>query len=181
MARGFARMILRILGWKVVGEIPPSLHKYVVIAAPHTSWWDFPLGVVARAATGRRIYFLGKRSLFKPPFGWVMRWLGGYPVNRSKSGQIVDQVVEMFDNHRDFAIALAPEGTRQKVSAFRTGFYYIAKGAGVPVICAALDFGRRRVVFSAPFFLSPDADADLQKLWNHFAGVRGKRPGKGIQ
>ena len=180
MSPGFARFVLKLIGWRVEGTIAPEIRKFIVIAAPHTSWWDFPLGVFARAAIGRKILFLAKESLFKPPFGWLIRAMGGYPVNRSRSSQVVDTVIAIYKRKTDFAISLAPEGTRKQVTSFRSGFYYIAKGAGIPIICAQFDYGNRRVVFSAPFYPGDDPDADLQTLWNHFAGIRGKRPGQGI-
>lgn len=180
MSPGFARWILNRFGWKVEGGIAPEIRKYVVIAAPHTSWWDFPLGILVRSAVGRRIHFLGKKSLFKPPQGWLMKALGGYPVDRAKNTRIVDQVVELFQTHEEFAIALAPEGTRKKVETFRTGFYFIAKGAGVPVICAVLDYGRHVVTFLPPFFPTGNVESDLHHLWTRFEGVRGKREGQGI-
>ena len=180
MSPGLARFILRVFGWRIVGDIPTSLKKYVVIAAPHTSWWDFFVGLLSRSAIGRRICFLGKKSLFKPPLGWIMRGIGGYPVDRSKNTKLVDQVIDLFRRHDEFAIALAPEGTRKKVSAFRSGFYYIARGAGVPIICVKLDYGNKTVFFSLPFYPTQDAEEDLNFLWNHFAGAKGKRPGQGI-
>jgi 1-acyl-sn-glycerol-3-phosphate acyltransferase len=180
MSRTLARWILRLASWKVEGDIPAHLHKYVIIAAPHTSWTDFFLGLATRKAIGRKIAFLGKQSLFKPPLGWIMRWLGGYPVDRTKPQGLVEQVVAYFDGNAEFAIALAPEGTRRKVSEFRTGFYHIARGAGVPIICAQLDYAKRRVRFAPPFYPSQDSHGDLEKLWNHFTGVSGRKPGLGI-
>jgi 1-acyl-sn-glycerol-3-phosphate acyltransferase len=180
MSPGIARGILGLFGWKVEGGIPASLRKYVVIAAPHTSWWDFFVGLLARAAIGRRVYFLGKDSLFRPPLGWLMRALGGYPVDRSRHTKLVDQVTEMFNTRTDFAISLAPEGTRKKVTEFKSGFYYIARGAHVPIICAQFDYFNKRVRFASPFYPTTDAEADLKLLWNHFVGVRGKIPASGI-
>ena len=174
---GLSRRILALFGWKVEGYIPEDLRKYVVIAAPHTSAVDFPLGVFARSAIGRDIKFIGKKSLFRPPFGWLMRKLGGYPVDRKKSQNFVDSIVEIFNKHDDFAIAIAPEGTRKKVDRFRTGFYYIAKGAGIPIIMTRFDFARKVVEFDPePFWPTDDVEGDLQKIWDHFKGVPGKRP-----
>ena len=180
MSPGFARKVMRLFGWHVEGDVPLHIRKFVVIAAPHTSWWDFPLGLFARAAIGRKIHFIGKADLFKPPLGWIMRWLGGHPVDRSKRSNFVDQVVSLFNEKEEFAISLAPEGTRKKVHSFKTGFYYIARGAGIPVICAQFDYRNRVVIFSKPFYTTEDAEADLRALWNHFAGVQGKRPNLGI-
>jgi 1-acyl-sn-glycerol-3-phosphate acyltransferase len=180
MSPRVARFILGIFGWKVEGELPASMRKYIIIVAPHTSWWDFPVGLLARAAIGRHIYFLGKASLFNPPFGGLMRWLGGVPVDRTKRNNAVEQVIELYDAHEDFAIALAPEGTRRKVSEFKTGFYYIAKGAGIPIICVQFDYKHRCVLYGKPFYTSNDAEEDLRKLWSYFAGVEGKRAEQGI-
>lgn len=177
MPMNFARRVLRVFGWKVDGGIPADLAKYVVIAAPHTSAWDFPLGVLARGSIGADIKFIGKKSLFKPPFGWMMRKLGGYPVDRSKRHNFVMSVVDIFEAHDSFAIALAPEGTRRKVSKFKTGFYYIARGAGVPIIFVTFDYKSRIVTFdSNPFYPTADADADLEYIWDYFKGVEGKIP-----
>ena len=173
--------ILRLLGWKVEGGIPPELKKYVVIAAPHTSAWDFPLGVFARGSIGEDIKYIGKKSLFKPPFGGLMRKLGGYPVDRGKSQNFVQSVIDIFDRHERFAIALAPEGTRNKVDKFRTGFYYIARGAGIPIIFFTFDYTRRVVTFDPEaFYPTEDAEADLEYIWNYYKGVQGRNPESGI-
>ena len=146
-----------LFGWKATGSIPEDLKKFVVVAAPHTSAWDFPLGVLARSAMGRDIKFIGKKSLFRPPFGWIMRKLGGYPVDRKKSQNFVDSIVAVYDAHEEFAIALAPEGTRKKVNRFRTGFYYIAKGAGIPIILVRFDYDRKVIEFHPePFWPTDD-------------------------
>jgi 1-acyl-sn-glycerol-3-phosphate acyltransferase len=173
--------ILRLFGWKIEGEVPSDLKKYVVIAVPHTSAWDFPLGVLTRASQGLDIKFIGKKSLFMPPFGWLMYKLGGYPVDRSKSKNFVQSVVDIFNQHEEFAIALAPEGTRLKVGKFKTGFYYIAKGAGVPILLVSFDYGRKVVTYDPEvFYPTDDAEADLEYIWNYYKGLRGKNPGRGI-
>ena len=170
--------ILKLFGWRVEGYIPDDIKKFVIIAAPHTSAWDFPIGVFARAAIGRpNIKFVGKKSLFKPPLGWLMRALGGYPVDRSKSQNMVEAVVDIFDQHEEFAINFAPEGTRKRVDKFRTGFYYIAKGAGIPILLVKFDYGTKTVTFDPePFYPTEDSEADLKYLWNYFAGIPGKYP-----
>lgn len=173
--------ILNIFGWKIEGGIPPDLKKYVVIAVPHTSAWDFPLGVLSRSGIDADIKFIGKKSLFKPPFGWLMYKLGGYPVDRSKSRNFVQSVVDIFDHHKEFAIALAPEGTRQKVEKLKTGFYYIAKGAGVPILFVSFDYGSKVVKYDPEvFYPTDDAEADLAHIWNYYKGIKGKNLGLGI-
>ncbi|MDX1479425.1 MAG: lysophospholipid acyltransferase family protein [Saprospiraceae bacterium] len=180
MKRWLATQIFRLFGWRVENEIPADLKKFVLIAAPHTSWWDFFVGILSRAVIDRDIRFLGKKSLFKPPFGWILRALGGYPVDRQQRHNLVEQVVRLFQEHEHFAIALAPEGTRRKVERFKTGFYYIARGAGVPIIMAQMDYGNRVVRFSRPFYPTAEIEADMQRIWEHFKGIRGKRPELGI-
>jgi 1-acyl-sn-glycerol-3-phosphate acyltransferase len=173
--------ILKLFGWKVEGEIPPDLKKYVVVAAPHTSAWDFPLGILSRASIGADIKYIGKKSLFKPPFGWLMRKLGGYPVDRDKSQNYVQSVVDIFNQHETFAIALAPEGTRRKVQSFKTGFYYIAKGAGIPILLVSFDYGKRVVTFDVNlFYPTDDAEADLGHIWDYYKDVKGKNPERAI-
>jgi 1-acyl-sn-glycerol-3-phosphate acyltransferase len=177
----FSLAILRLFGWKVEGGIPPALKKYVVVAAPHTSAWDFPLGLLARASIGADIRYIGKKSLFRPPLGWFMRKLGGYPVDRGKRQNLVQSVIDIFDRHEVFAIALAPEGTRRKVDKFRTGFYYIAKGAGIPIVFVTFDYGPRTVTFDPEaFYPTDDAMSDLEFIWNYYKGVQGKNPEWGI-
>ena len=173
-----ARSIMRLFGWRVEGDIPDKYRSFVIIAAPHTSAWDFPLGVLARSAIGRTdIKYVGKKSLFKPPLGWLMRALGGYPVDRSKSNNLVDAIVDIFNEHEEFALNLAPEGTRKRVERFRTGFYYIAKGAGVPIFMVKFDYKEKVIAFDPePFWPTDDAKSDLDYLWNYFVGIQGKFP-----
>jgi len=176
-----ATALLRVFNWKVEGGIPEDLKKFVVIVIPHTSAWDFPLGVLARAAIGRDIKFIGKKSLFKPPLGWMMKALGGYPVDRSKRLKFVDQIVEIFNSHDEFAVAIAPEGTRKQVDRLRTGFYYIAKGAGIPIILVKFEYDKRIVHFNPePFYLTGDFEKDMDYIWEYFKDVQGKIPGFGL-
>jgi 1-acyl-sn-glycerol-3-phosphate acyltransferase len=178
--KALARLLLRMCGWSVVDHIPPDLDKFVMIAAPHTSGMDFFLGIVARAAIGRNVGFLAKKSLFRPPLGWIMRWLGGYPVDRTSNKQVVSQVVDRYRERKAFAIALAPEGTRKKVDRLKTGFYHIARGSNVPIIFARLNYGDKEVEFSEPFYTTDDIDADMRTVWDHYTGIRGYHPERGI-
>lgn len=172
--------ILRLLGWRIEGEVSPTLKKYVMIAGPHTSWWDFPLGLLVRSAKRLKIKYLGKHTLFKPPFGFFFHWTGGIPINRTSRHQSVESLIEVFNQHDQMAIVIAPEGTRKKVDKLKSGFYYIAKGIGVPVVIVTFDFGNRLVTFSPPMELSEQKEEDLAKIWNHFKGVPGKVPENGI-
>ena len=164
------------MGWKLVGNFPSHLKKYVVIAAPHTSWQDFPVAILARNVSGERINFIGKDSLFKGPFGWLFKALGGAPVDRSKSNNLVDAIIDIFNSREQFRLGLSPEGTRKKVDKWKTGFYYIAKGADVPIVMATLDFGKKQVKVSEPYNPTDDKEKDFAYFHSFFEGVQGKKP-----
>ena len=175
--KNIARFILfTILGWKFEGDFPKDLKKYVVIAAPHTSWVDFPIAILSRMASGVMVNFIGKASLFKGPFGFFFRGLGGTPVDRSKSKNLVDAIVQIFNTKEEFRLGLSPEGTRKKVTEWKTGFYYIAKGANVPIVMATLDFENKKIKFSQPFYTTADKDKDFKFLRGFFLNVKGKNP-----
>lgn len=181
MLRPLYILIFKLIGWKVEGAFPTDLKKYIIAVAPHTSNWDFVIGVMARSILRlQRARFLGKDSLFKPPFGWFFRWLGGYPVDRSGKHDMVQQVVAIFNKHEEFVLALAPEGTRKKVSKLRTGFYYIALGSGIPIIPVGFDFKKKKVIVGAPLFPKGDIEADMPQLMNFFCSVTGKNPELGL-
>jgi 1-acyl-sn-glycerol-3-phosphate acyltransferase len=164
-----------ILGWKLVGDFPKDLKKYVLIAAPHTSWQDFPIGILARNTSGIKINFIGKDSLFKGPFGFFFRSLGGTPVDRSKSNNLVDAIVNVFNEKEVFRLALSPEGTRKKTTKWKTGFYYIAKGAKVPIVMATLDFKNKQVKFSEPYYTTDDKEKDFEYFKSFFSSDMAKK------
>ncbi|WP_298287694.1 1-acyl-sn-glycerol-3-phosphate acyltransferase [uncultured Lutibacter sp.] len=172
-----ARFILfKILKWKIIGSFPKELKKYVIIAAPHTHWVDFPLGILVKWAEAAPVNYIGKASLFKPPFGFIFRWLGGAPVNRSESTNKVQAIVDVFNKNEKFILALSPEGTRKKVEKWKTGFYYIAKGANVPIVMATLDFKNKQVKISDPYYLTNDMEKDFDLFYTYFKEVEGKIP-----
>lgn len=181
MISRFCAWILNLAGWKAVGNWPYHLKKYVVIVAPHTSSWDFIIGVLFKTALRLdNAKYLGKKELFKPPFGFIFRWLGGYPVDRSSKHNMVDEVVKIFNSHEEFAIALSPEGTREKVPKLRTGFYNIAKHAGVPILMVGLDFKNKQLLISDTFQVTVDQDKDFKKILDFFRPIKGKNPDKGL-
>jgi 1-acyl-sn-glycerol-3-phosphate acyltransferase len=153
-----------VLGWKIVGDVPRDQKKYIIITVPHTSNWDFIIGVMVRGIMGFKSKFLGKKSLFKAPYGWLFRWLGGYPVDRSRSRNLVDQVIDIYNQHREFVIAVAPEGTRKNVDEWKTGFYHIAHGAHIPIVRSKIDIQKKIVQFFEPFWTTGDIDIDLPKI-----------------
>jgi 1-acyl-sn-glycerol-3-phosphate acyltransferase len=181
MLRPVYLLIFKLLGWKIVGDFPRELKKYIIAVAPHTSNWDFPLGVMARSILRiQKSHFLGKDSLFKPPFGWFFRALGGYPVDRSSNHDMVQQAVAIINAHDDFILALAPEGTRKKVDKLRTGFYYIAKGAHVPIIPVGFDFSTKRIVIGMPMIPTDNFDQDIEILLTFYRPLKGKNPELGL-
>jgi len=177
MFREISKFIFfNIARFKIVGDFPDKINKYLVIAAPHTSWWDFPMGLVLRSILQKDIRFIGKESLFKGPFGFVFYALGGYPVNRSEKTNMVESMINIFNIHDKFAVAMSPEGTRKRVEKFRTGFYYIAKGANVPIVMVQFNFAEKKVVIREPFHPTDDMKKDMQFIRNYFKGIKGMVP-----
>jgi len=170
-------ILFKILGWKIEGSFPTNLKKYLIIVVPHTHWNDFPIAILIKYATGLKSNFIGKSTLFKPPFGFIFRALGGKPVDKTKSTNFVDSIVNVYNEHDEFIISLSPEGTRKKVDEWKTGFYYIAKGAVVPIVCGALDYEHKTMkIRKEVFHLSDDMDADIKELRSFFEGIKGKVP-----
>jgi 1-acyl-sn-glycerol-3-phosphate acyltransferase len=135
--------LYRLSGWRADGQLPPD-RKFVIMGACHTSNWDFLVFLGTVHALGRQVRFIGKHSLFKWPLGGFMRALGGVPVNRSAPQDLVSQIVAEFDKHDDFALVIAPEGTRSRTTKWKTGFYQIALKAGVPIVVAGPDYPGKR-------------------------------------
>ncbi len=169
--------ILKIFGWKKEGCLPDA-SKYVVIAAPHTSNWDLPITMLVAFAFKTKIFWMGKDALFRFPFGHIMRWLGGIPVDRSKSNNMVDQTIQAFNSHERLAITVPPEGTRGKVRSWKTGFYYIAYGANVPIVLCFLDYDRKVGGVGPVFWPSGDIVTDMCVIREFYYGIRGKHPEK---
>jgi 1-acyl-sn-glycerol-3-phosphate acyltransferase len=181
MLRQLCKTILKLAGWKAANGFPYELKKYIVIVGPHTSNWDFVIGVLFRKALRlEKARYLGKKELFDPPFGWLFRWLGGYPVDRSKNKNMVEEVVKVFNEREEFGIALSPEGTRTRVDKLRTGFYNIAKGANIPIVMVGLDYANKQVTFSEPFRPGENQEADFERILKFFRPIQGKFPEKGL-
>lgn len=163
----------RIFGWTLEGSFP-NIDKCVVIVVPHTSWVDFFLGLLVRRVIGKKFHFVGKKSLFRSPFGWYFRWMGGTPIDRSKSSDTVAAVAAVFREKKEFRLALAPEGTRKKVERWKSGYYYIAHTAAVPIVMVAFDYGKKQVKISEPQITSGDFEADRILYEKFFNGVIGR-------
>jgi len=169
----------KFLGWQIVGNTnfsKDSVKKAVIIAAPHTSWHDFYIGVLLRAAVQLKTNFVGKKELFVFPVGWFFRALGGAPINRQSNENKVEAIAKLFKEKAEFRMTLAPEGTRKKVVEWRTGFYYIAKKAHVPIIMFTLDFKNKQNKISEPFYPTDNVEADLKYIRNFYKDVVGKIP-----
>ncbi len=153
-----------------------TIKKCVIIAVPHTSWHDFYIGLLIRKISGVKISFMGKQELFKWPFGWYFRRVGGIPLDRTSGQNKVEAIAKEFEKREELRLTLAPEGTRKKVSTWKTGFYYIAIAAKVPIIMVSFDFGKKQNVISSPFYPTDDIDNDLQFMYDFFKDVKGKKP-----
>lgn len=170
-----ARLWMFVFRWETEGE-PPQVPKAVVIAAPHTTNWDLPHMLAAAYIFRFKVSWIGKDTLFKPPFGWLMRALGGIPVDRSAPRGQVKEVAAVFEPYERLMIAIPPAGTRKKRPHWKSGFYWIAHTAGVPIVCGYLDYGRRRACLGYNFLPTGDVLADMEKVRSFYADVRGKFP-----
>lgn len=150
---------------------PPALPRYVLLGAPHTSTLDFPFLIAALGQFDISLEWMGKDSLFRPPFGALMRRLGGIPVDRSRRHNAVAQAVELFAERQRLVLAIAPEGTRKRVEGWKTGFWHIANLAGVPIVPGYVDARRRRAGFGSPFHTSGDMDVDFARLAEFYATI----------
>jgi 1-acyl-sn-glycerol-3-phosphate acyltransferase len=175
LARALGRAWLWFFGWKMEGSVPPSI-RAVAIAYPHTSNWDMPFMLAIAYCLGIRPSWLGKRQLFRKPFGRFMRWLGGIPVDRSARTNMVAQVVERFGEIDRLFLVIPPSGTRHKAAHWKSGFYHIAKGAEVPVLCTFLDYKRKVGGIGPAVVPSDDIRADMDVIRAFYEGVEGRYP-----
>jgi len=171
LRRAIGRVILRLTGWQIEGTLP-DLPRFIVIAAPHSSAWDFVHGIAVVFVLRLDVHFIGKAELFRGPLGALMRWLGGIPVDRTRTQGMVDGVAARLRREEKFVVALAPEGTRKPVEKWKSGFYHIAVRAGVPIVPGIFDNGRKAVRFLPPFEPTGDADRDIAVLRGFYADIR---------
>ena len=175
LLRALGRAVLRLMRWRIEGEIPDT-PKLVIAVAPHTSNWDFVVGAAAMFALDLRLSFLSKHTLFRGPFGPAMRWMGGIAVDRSSPHGMVGDAVAAFARSRERILALTPQGTRRAGARYKSGFLHIARGAQVPVLLATLDYGERCLRLGPAFAYGDDVEADLARIEAFYASVRGKNP-----
>ncbi len=164
-----------LMGWKISGTIDPEIKKCVMIVVPHTSWHDFYIGVFTRGIMEMDMNFVAKKELFLFPFNYYFNWMGGAALDRRKKSNKVEAIADIFEEKEVFRLAIAPEGTRKKVGIWKTGFYYIAQRARVPIIPVAFDYGNKEVKFFDPFFPTDKAEADILFLQSLYRGIKGKK------
>ena len=173
----YSFILTNIIGWKIKGNLTLSknrIKKAIIIAAPHTHWLDLFLGILIRGSIGFKSNFIAKKELFFFPLNIFLKLIGGVPVNRSKKNNTVNEIVNIYNNKEEFIISLAPEGTRKKVSKFKTGFYYIAKEANIPIIMITMDYSNKQSLISNEFYPTRNSKNDLSFIENFFDGVEGK-------
>lgn len=163
----------KLMGWKLIGTFP-KIDKCVVIVAPHTSNIDFFLGLLVRRVLNEEFNFVAKSGLFKWPYGWYFRKMGGMPVDRSKNNNFVSACADLIENVDRIHLTLAPEGTRKKVEKWKTGFYYIAQEAEVPIVLVAFDYGKKQIKLSELQYTSGSLEKDFQDYKLFYTGTSGK-------
>jgi 1-acyl-sn-glycerol-3-phosphate acyltransferase len=173
----FSRVMMRIVGWKVTGQLPWD-KKFVLIGEPHTSNWDFLLMFGAAYSLGLNISWLGKDSIFKFPFGTIMKWFGGIPIDRSKKHKLVEKIIKVFNGSDRFVVVIGPSGTRSKREYWKSGFYWIAHSIDIPVVCGYLDFINKIVHIGLVFTPTGNLKADMDKVRRFYKGIHGRHPEK---
>ena len=175
LARGVFSTCLRLAGWRIEGDLP-TMGKCIIVAAPHTSNWDFVIGMAGVFALGIEFHWMGKHTLFRPPFGGVMRWLGGLAIDRTAAHGVVEQVTGEFDKRQQLLLVVTPEGTRSKVARWKTGFWHIARSAEVPIQLAGIDYGRKRLLFGPLLHPGDSLEADMATIQAYYRGMTPRRP-----
>jgi 1-acyl-sn-glycerol-3-phosphate acyltransferase len=166
---------LRLKGWQFEGELPAE-GKFILICAPHTSNWDFIYLLAIMFMFRIKVSWLGKHTLFKKPFGGLMRWLGGIPVDRRSTHGVVDQIKERFDQSDNLILAITPEGTRRKTDHWKSGFYHIAVKAQVPILLGFADYARKRAGTGFAFIPRGDLSAEMDRIRAFYRDIRGANP-----
>jgi len=175
--RGLSIGFLKLSGWSVTGELPANGRKCVLIAAPHTSNWDLPYTLMVAFALRLNIYWMGKEQIFKPPFRGLMMWLGGLPVRRESANSLVAASIEALQAaDGPVQLVVPPEGTRSKARYWKTGFYYIALGAKLPIVMAYMDYARKQSGLGPVFEPTGDIEADMVTIQAFYAPFKGKNP-----
>ncbi|MEO9967732.1 MAG: 1-acyl-sn-glycerol-3-phosphate acyltransferase [Reichenbachiella sp.] len=183
MIKFFAKLIfLRILGWKIIGSISEKTKKCVIVVAPHTSYWDFFIGIAVRPIKNLRSSFLVKKEVFKYSLvAWAVKGMGGIAVDRgNKNSNLIEQVVKVFNEREVMRLAITPEGTRSKVGEWKTGFYRIAIAAKVPIVIVSFNFAKKEVKFVEEFIPTGNLKEDIAYVRSRYIGIPGKHPELGV-
>ena len=167
------------MGWQVKKAFPLDTTKAIYVVAPHTSMWDFPYGILARNYIKVPIGFVIKAEIIKGPLGWLLNWMGAYPVDRSKATNFVDGVANVIKDADRIHICITPEGRRRPVKKLKRGFWFMATQANVPLVFVKFDFGNKTIGFSDLYWCT-EIEKDMEYVWNHFKGVKGHAPENGI-
>lgn len=169
-------IFFRLMGWKISGSFDENIKKCVIAVMPHTCNLDFFIGLLVRGIANQEMNFVGKKELFVFPFGYYFKSIGGAPLDRTGGKNLVDSIVDIFNSREIFRLGIAPEGTRKKVTELRTGFYYIALKANVPIIPVAFDFSKKEVKIGNPLYPSGSFENDMKTYLDFYKGVKGKYP-----
>ena len=173
--RAFSKTFLKLTGWKIEGSLPVGIDKCVMIAAPHTSTWDLPYLLMVAFHLRLHVNWMGKKSIFSPPFGPLMRWLGGIAVNREQASNMVDSCAQALKHAQgSLHLVIPPEGTRSKTRYWKTGFYYIALQAQVPIVMGYMDYTRKISGLGPLFYPTGDIDKDMVEIKAFYAPFKGK-------
>jgi 1-acyl-sn-glycerol-3-phosphate acyltransferase len=176
-----SKILLRLFGWKLQQGVPKHIKKCVIIQAPHTSNWDFVIGKLAGYVFDVHPKIFIKKSVFFFPLGWMLKKMGGMPVDREKRNNIVEEIAYEMVVNDEFMVLLTPEGTRKYSPNWRRGFYYIAKAAQVPVIPVYICYEKKEIGFADPFPLSDNVENDIEKLKQFYRQFKGKHPHMGVK
>ena len=166
--------LLKIIGWKAVGK-ELDHPRFVLIGAPHTSNWDFPLMLLVVLKLRLKVFWMGKHTLFPFPLGWFMKWLGGIPIDRNKSHNVVTDTVRQYNENEDLVVLVPPEGTRKKVAKWKTGFYHIAQNAKVPILMGYVDAGKKEAGIADYYYPSGNLEQDMEEILAFYANKKGLR------
>ena len=173
-----SRLYLKLIGWKIGSRLNPSIKQCVLVAAPHTSNYDYPIALATLYACGVSVRFLAKESLFRFPLGALMKASGGIPVDRSKHHNMVDAMVNMFKHNEELILMIPAEGTRSFVKEWKSGFYHTAIGAKVPIVLGYLDYGKKVAGFGDLFHPTGDYQKDLEAIQNFYRQFTARHPQK---
>ena len=176
ISQWIGRAVLKSMGWKVAGSIPNE-KRILIVAAPHTSNWDFVIGMGALLGLNAKIRWIGKHTLFKPGISWFFRWLGGIPVNRKNPASLIEDVSNMIKKDRGLMIGVAPEGTRKKINRWKTGFLRIAKTTQSKILFISIDEPSKTIKIASTLFTpTEDKENDLEFVKSYFRNFKGINP-----